>query len=296
MKYSIDKTLPQYERVLTTLRCRDTESIPKVPGSGELFSENGRSFQRMHNGLKIPEGIYHEAWMVEIIRHLRGHHEPQEEKVFWRVLQEIPPGACMMELGAYWGYYSMWFQKSVPGAVCHLIEPNADKLVSGKQCFAANGMTGSFTRAFIGSVSDPNAIFEDWDGKKYPVAKVCLDDYLAEHRISFIHLVHSDIQGDELDMLLGARRALEENRIGYFFISTHSGKIHESCLAFLKERRFHVVSAYTPTESYSEDGLIVARAPTLPGVRKVKISKRSPSIWASLRSAAKGLFRRTPQR
>lgn len=37
----------------------------------------------MHNGVKVIAGGYYGSWMTEIIRLLQGHHEPQEERVFY---------------------------------------------------------------------------------------------------------------------------------------------------------------------------------------------------------------------
>jgi hypothetical protein len=68
------------KRVDLITSCRDTDIIPRVEGAGQTFGENDE-FQRMHNGLIVRRGGYHGDWMTEIIRILRGHHEPQEEKV-----------------------------------------------------------------------------------------------------------------------------------------------------------------------------------------------------------------------
>jgi hypothetical protein len=37
----------------------------------------------------------------------RGVHEPLEEFVFQEVLKRLPEACAMIELGAYWGHYSM---------------------------------------------------------------------------------------------------------------------------------------------------------------------------------------------
>jgi hypothetical protein len=57
---------------------------------------------------------------TEIVKRLWGHHEPQEEKVFHEVLKQIRPGGVMIELGAYWGYYSLWFHKNIVRATNYL--------------------------------------------------------------------------------------------------------------------------------------------------------------------------------
>ncbi len=48
--------------------------------------------------------------MAEIIRCLRGHHEPQEEAVFHQIVErlkhESPAAPAIVELGSFWSYYA----------------------------------------------------------------------------------------------------------------------------------------------------------------------------------------------
>src|SRR5581483_4352870 len=95
---------PQYlfSRVLLTIGADDCDYIPKVPQAGEVFEEIGYSYQLMHNGVKVLKDCYYDSWATDVIYGLKGHHEPQEEKVFYEVLKYIPPNATMIELGSYW--------------------------------------------------------------------------------------------------------------------------------------------------------------------------------------------------
>lgn len=79
------------KRIIATVSCNDCKSIPKVKNAGKVFSGK-KKYQLMHNGIKIVYGRYHGLWMAEIIRILKGHHEPQEEKVFYEVLKRVPNG------------------------------------------------------------------------------------------------------------------------------------------------------------------------------------------------------------
>src|SRR5689334_5254830 len=107
------RRFPGWERVEMTVSCRDTDPIPKVPGAGGVFpASDGTMCQRMHNGLHVTAGNYHGEWMSEVIRRLRGHHEPQEEILFHAALPLAGLGdtePMMVELGSFWGYYSLWF-------------------------------------------------------------------------------------------------------------------------------------------------------------------------------------------
>jgi FkbM family methyltransferase len=240
----------------------------------------------MHNGIKINLGSYHGQWMTELIKRLRGCHEPQEEKIFYEVLNEMPEGGVMLELGSYWAYYSLWFHLAVDRAENHMIEPNPTNIEMGKKNFAINNMEGVFTNAFIGAQSKPEAPFTDWNGTTVSLPMVCVDDYLEQHDIRYLHILHADVQGAELDMLYGCERTIARNGIGFIFISTHDDK-HNICLDFLRERNFRIIAEHTIEESYSADGLIVACSAAQPHPVAVRISKRTG--WRRLRSCLRTL-------
>jgi hypothetical protein len=66
-----------------------------------------------------------------------------------------------------------------------------------------------------------------------------------------------------------------EDKVGYVFISTHSNVLHYQCLNFLKNKNFVIIASADLDESFSEDGLIAARAPYFKGINAINISKRS---------------------
>ncbi len=271
----------QMERVKLAVSCRDCDSLPKVIGAGECFGDR-QQFQRMHNGVVVHRGSYHGEWMTEIISQLRGHHEPQEEKVFAEVLAHIRPGASMLELGSYWAYYSMWFQQQVKSARSYCVEPVPEKLAVGEEHFRLNQMQGTFLNGFVGRESDPRGTFIDWDGRQSDVPMISVDGLMKQYGLETIDLLHADVQGAEYDMLLGAAHALGSHRIGYVFISTH-GCEHERCVRYLEKCGYRIIAAHSVLESFSGDGLIVARAPEHPGPDRVDISVRNVSCAEQLR-------------
>ena len=56
----------------------------------------------------------------------------------------------MIELGAYWGHYSMWLKKARPKAEVVLVEPDPACLKTGQDNFARNGLRAEFVKAFVG--------------------------------------------------------------------------------------------------------------------------------------------------
>ncbi|MDP8207388.1 MAG: FkbM family methyltransferase [Candidatus Electryonea clarkiae] len=85
------------------------------------------------------------------------------------------------------------------------------------------------TARFI-SLGDP----ADWMGQSISskegtieVYTFTIDQLMDAHGFDHLHLVHMDVQGQELEALKGARKALEENTIEHFVIGTHSIEIEE---------------------------------------------------------------------
>lgn len=267
--------LRNYFRISATVSCRDCDHIPHIEAAGNVVSGDP-DYQLMFNGVKVVKGSYHGEWMTNVIGFLGGHHEPQEEKVFFEVLGEMEPGAVMIEAGSYWAYYSCWFQYSVVGARNFLIEPNPRKLELGKQNFKLNGFDGRFFRAFIGAEHVKGAEFVDWDGSRDQVDMFSIDEFSAKQDIEFIDMLHADIQGAERDMLAGCKRMIGENRIGYIFLSTH-GENHTPCISFLVEHGFRIIAEHSIADSVSGDGLIVACARQYGSLQSVEITHHNPA-------------------
>ena len=255
------KVAPLWEnRIANVLQSSDNSFIPRVKNAGVIKSGK----QIMHNGLKIHLGSYYGPEYTKMLSLSKGVHEPQEERVFMEVLTTLPKGAVMIEMGAFWSFYSMWFNKAVEQAVNYMIEPDNFNIGQGKRNFRLNQMSGTFIEAYVGRQS----------GKLEGKPIIHIDGFVKEHSISFIHVLHSDIQGFEYEMLLGAVNTFDENKIGYIFISTHSNDVHYKCLDFLIKKTFLIIASADLDETFSEDGLIVARSKNSKGIGPVEISKR----------------------
>jgi FkbM family methyltransferase len=255
-------------RIAITTAVRDTDRIPKVPSAGSVEQRDGTRVQVMHNGVVIEEGCYYPDWTTEIIRELRGHHEPQEEVAFHVLVERLceEGGApVMLELGSFWAYYSLWLKHAVPETRCLLVEPDPEHLEVGRRNFALNGVSGEFIHAAVGRRHNHRVrLVLESDGIAHRVRGVTVDGLLAEHRIERLDVLLIDVQGAELDALRGARGAIRERRIRFLVISTHhhshSGDplMHQRCLRFAKDAGAHVIAEHSVQESCSGDGLIVA--------------------------------------
>ena len=234
-------------------RCREVladpnnKYIPRVKDAGKIIGGN----LIMHNGLKVKMGDFAYAgdFAYTVLTANKGVHEPQEERAFAEVLKHMPAAATMIELGSYWGFYSMWFNKQVNNAACYMIEPNEKFLLCGRENFKLNNMRGVFIKGKIG------------------VGGMGIDDFIRQNRIDTVHMLHSDIQGAELEMLQSCRQSIAEGKIWYFFISTHSQKLHYDCLSFLRDSGYEIiVSADFDYGTYCCDGVLAARLKEIKGL------------------------------
>ena len=246
--YIVNKELNDYWQVRLNdiVACNDNSDIVRANAAGKVLSGK----QIMHNGLKIHLGSYYGPEIAHILAKNKGVHEPQEEKVFQEVLKAIPTNSTMIEMGAFWSFYSMWFNREITGAQNYMIEPESFNMKCGMRNFKLNDMTGDFTQALIGAESS------EIDGVK----TVCVDDFLQSKGIDFVHILHSDIQGYEYDMLQGAAKSIENGRIGFIFISTHNDEVHNKCRDHLIALGFSIIAESNMQDTFSDDGLIVAHS------------------------------------
>ncbi len=236
------------KRTALVRACPDNERIPRVPSAGVV--SNG--WQIMHNGLQVIVDGYYGAGVTRMLELNHGSHEPQEELVFDAVTARMPPRATIIECGAYWGFYSLCFCKSVPDAAAYLIEPDLYNLSSGRRNFARNGFEGRFTNAYVGATPGRAS-----DGADI----VAIDDFAARSEIMSIDMLHADIQGAEVEMLHGSKKVLSEQRVRYLFISTHHHDLHQECLRLLEQQYYQIVCSVDLAESFSFDGFLVAARP-----------------------------------
>ncbi len=229
--------------------------IPRVINAGEVVGD----IITMHNGIMIhmAEYAYYNDFS-KIFEINKGVHEPQEEYAFGEVLKYISPNSVMIELGAYWAFYSLWFQKVIVGAKNYLIEPDVQNMNVGKMNFELNRMTGDFTVGKIG-YNDIN-----------------MYDFVQEKRIEQIHLLHADIQGTELEMLNGAKMLFNQNKVDYILLSTHSQELHCKCIDKLKLFNYQIIaSADFDNETFCFDGVLVAKRSGISYPKVINLPLRS---------------------
>lgn len=223
--------------------------IERVPHAGLVCD----GLVSLHNGNQVPVdgplAYYDNFSQILVIN--RGVHEPLEEYVFQELLRILPEAPTMLELGAYWGHYSMWMKRFRPAASVHLVEPDEQKLAAGEENFRINGFEGEFVQAFVGK------------------GHFSVDTYLQTKGLNRLDVLHADIQSYEVEMLDDSHDSLRHQRIDYVFVSTHSNPLHAMIVERLKSFGYRVeVSSDFDHDTTSCDGFVFASSPQKPPVFK----------------------------
>ena len=187
--------------------------------------------------------------MLNLLIENRGVHEPQEELVFEEVIRVLPENPVMLELGAYWSFYSLSLLSKRPNAACHMVEPDSRNLIAGLINFKLNERTGRFTQVAVSS-------HRSWWHRT-----ISVDSYCETWNLVHLDILHVDIQGYESAMLDGAQTMLSEGRVDHVFISTHSNSLHHECRLKLENYGYVIRLSIDLDESYSFDGLLFVTHP-----------------------------------
>lgn len=280
--FEVDKA----KRIEITRLCRDCDYIPKVKDAGELRKVGRQNVQIMHNGLLVSADGYYGSWVTDLIKSLGGHHEPQEEKVFYELSKSFDDDAYMIELGSYWAYYSLWFRKSTKNGKNICCEPDPNNIKIGEINFKLNNFEDDvvFINSAAGKDDKKIITFETEIGNEninIPIRTV--DSIVKEQKIDRLEVLHMDVQGFEHDALEGAINTIKAGKLRYLFISTHhylisrDPNIHQKCIDTVLKLGGHIICEHDIHESYSGDGLIVASFFKSDQDKSIKVSRNRMS-------------------
>jgi FkbM family methyltransferase len=271
------------KKMVEIMACEDNARIPRHADAGKIVGGT----QVMHNGLRVLLDCYSAATskglMADLLTKNKGVHEPAEEFAFQVLLNTMPESATIVELGSFWAFYSMWFCSKVKKPKAYLIEPDPSHLDVGKKHFEMNGFKGEFFNYFVGRTSGywTETKRSVWRGNyavKTNQRTICIDDFVAQNGIPFIDILHSDIQGAELDMLKGAEKTITERKVRYFCVSTHGDQLHRDCVEHLRSKDYVILCEADPSSAMHIDGYIVARAREMPGPDSISVHKKTPTF------------------
>jgi FkbM family methyltransferase len=216
-------------------------------------------------------GGYYGGWMQELITRCKGVHEPQEEVLFAEIMKHLPSDATMIELGGFWSYYSIWFLSDGGGGRrAIVVEPDPAHIEVGRANARLNRCKPQFVHACAGRNSAPPASFNTEQCGAVVLPCVSVPDLMLSHGIDRLDLLHCDAQGIELDILEGCQALAAAGRLEWVVVSTHAHSIsgdpltHQRCLATLARAGAKILAEHDVHESFSRDGLIVAKFGPVP--------------------------------
>jgi FkbM family methyltransferase len=167
-----------------------------------------------------------------------------------RFAKAVPAGGVIYDLGGNVGYYTLIsaIRAGEHGKV-FVFEPLPRNLGFLKRHLALNRI-GNVTvvEAAVSNRSGTVRFEEDASTSKgrigaggtLEVGSISLDDWIDQGRLPAPDLLKVDIEGAELLALEGARRMLAAVHPP-IFLSTHSGKVHKECMAFLESLSYRLI-------------------------------------------------------
>ncbi len=253
-------------RIEMATAARDCDDLPKVAGAGTIVTAaDGSRAQVMHNGILVQADGYCGEWMTRLIARCRGHHEPQEERAFAEIIARLPADASMIELGGWWAFYTLWFLKDRPARRAWVVEPDPIHRRVGEANARLNGASFPFIDGFIGGSPAPPSPFRTEEGQDLLLPRLAVPQLMRDCGLGSLDLLHCDAQGAELDVVASCADLFRQGLIRTVVVSTHHWSIsgdpltHQSCLALLRDCGGRVLAEHDVHESFSGDGLIVAR-------------------------------------
>jgi hypothetical protein len=158
------------------------------------------------------------------------------EKIVLKLRDENIETYSMIELGSNQAYYSLLFKSILKDkkVTSIMVEPNEPYLVRGIEHFNINNFSGIFLNKSIGN---------SWVAHhtSFDVETVSIDEIICEYKLNEVSVLHSDIDGSEINMLHGCEQSFLTKKIKYAFILTHGLETHLECLNILSKYEYNII-------------------------------------------------------
>lgn len=142
----------------------------------------------------------------------------------------------VLDVGANLGVYSLAARAANAESAIHAFEPTPAHAAHLRQTVASNGIEGLHVHELAVGATSGEAVLNLWSGERgdnegmnfitdaprsaetLAVRITSLDDFCDQQGIQRIDLMKMDVQGNERAVLDGAKRLLDEGRIGTVFV------------------------------------------------------------------------------
>lgn len=184
----------------------------------------------------------------KIFRFITTTYEIALTKLFEKYVKK---GDIVYDLGAHVGYFTLLSSVLVgENGKVYAFEPNKKVLKLLNNHVKINKCKNVVI--IDKAVSNINGVFHfdtgdgSWTGKLsktggHGVEVVSLDDFVSKNNIPMPNIIKIDVEGEELNVLKGAKDLLIKcNPI--IFLSSHSQELHKNCSEFLKSINYEIGS------------------------------------------------------
>jgi FkbM family methyltransferase len=187
-------------------------------------------------------------WIVGAATHgsWLGSYEAEKQLKFTAALRG---GDVVLDVGANVGFYTLLAARSVGSAGRVIaIEPNPRNVRYLKRHIELNGQLQVTVVAAAAGATDGTAKFAMSEHAEMgrlsaqgteTVTVRSLDSLATELGLGHVRLMKIDVEGAELEVLLGATGILERDR-PFIFLATHGAQVTRDCVDFLSARGFRV--------------------------------------------------------
>ena len=183
-----------------------------------------------------------------------GVFEEEETEMFYRILSCFPENACVFDIGANIGYYSMFCRAWFPKMSIHAFEPSPAAFNALEENISLNNFEGIAANNFglfdkeqtielyapeeLSGYTSINNILNLKECGKVKCRVTTLDAYVEEAGIRRVDFIKCDVEGAELFVYKGGARTLEKFKPVVLSEILHSaafGYHNNDILSFFKD-------------------------------------------------------------
>lgn len=181
-----------------------------------------------------------------------GSYEFSKQNFF---TEQIGEGQVVYDIGAHVGFYTL-LSSHLVGKTGQVIafEPFPPNINYLQQHIALNNLNnvdvvpkavsdsfGQVTFQIAKSSSMGHIADGKTSGETLVVETVALDQFIEQQGLPLPDILKVDIEGEEFKFLQGAKNLFRTQNIK-LFLATHGNEVHMSCIAFLEELGYEVIS------------------------------------------------------